>query len=58
MWAVLSDNEPNFVGMQKELKDAFKEMDHQKIQYLLQDNGADYIVWHRNAPAPNHMGDV
>ena len=37
-----SDNGSNFVGAQKEIGNAFKEMDHQKIQYFLQNIGADY----------------
>ena len=53
-----SDNGSNFVGVQKELGNAFKEMDHQKIQYFLQNIGADYIIWHRNPPASSHMGGV
>ena len=41
----LSDNGSNFVEVQKELGNTFKEMDHQKIQYFLQNIGADNIVW-------------
>ena len=51
-------NGSNFVGAQKELGNAFKEMDHQKIQYFLQNIGADYIIWHRNPPGSSHMGGV
>ena len=51
-----SDNGSNFLGAQKELGNAFKEMDHQKIQYFPQNIDADYIVWHRNPPASCHMG--
>ena len=46
----------NFVGAQKELKKAYNEMIHQKIQFFLQNIGADYINWHRNPPASIHMG--
>ena len=53
-----SDNGSNFVRAQKKLGNVFKEMDHQKIQYFLQNIGADYIIWHRNPPASHHMGGV
>ena len=53
-----SDNGSNFVGAQKELEKAYNEMDHQKIQFFLQNIGADYINWHRNPPASSHMGGV
>ena len=51
-----SDNGSNFVGAQKELEKAYKEMDHQKIEFFLQNIGADYINWHRNLPASGQMG--
>ena len=53
-----SDNGSNFVGAQKELGNAFKEMDHEKIQCFLQNIDADYISWHRKPPASSHMGGV
>ena len=53
-----SDNGSNFVGAQKELEKAYKEMDHQKIEFFLQNIGADYINWHRNPPASSHMRGV
>ena len=53
-----SDNGSNFVGAQKELEKAYKEMDHQKIEFFLQNIGVDYINWHRNPSALSHMGDV
>ena len=43
-----SHNGSNFLGAQKKLGNAFKEIDHQKIQYCLQNICADYIIWHRN----------
>ena len=33
-------------------------MNHKKNQYFLQNIGADYIIWHRNPPASNHMEGV
>ena len=53
-----SDNGSKFVGAQKELEKAYSEMDHRKIQFFLQNIGADYIIWHRNPPALSHMGGV
>ena len=53
-----SDNGSNFVGAQKELEKAYKEMDCQKIEFFLQNIGADYINWHRNPHASSHMGGV
>ena len=38
-----SNNEPNFVGVDQELINAFNEMDHTKIQEVLQNNSADWI---------------
>ena len=53
-----NNNGSNFVGAQKELEKAYNEMDHQKIQFFLQNIGADYINWHRNPPASSHMVGV
>ena len=52
------DNESNFVGTQRELAQAFQEMDHQKIQHFLENLGSDYITWHRNPSAASHVGGV
>ena len=46
-----SNNEPNFVGVDQELINAFNEMDHTKIQEVLQNNSADWIKQKRK---PNH----
>ena len=54
-----SNNGSNFVGAQKELEKAYKEMDYQKTEFFLQNIGADYINWHRTPlPASSHMGGV
>ena len=53
-----SDNGSNFMGAQKKLEKAYKEMDHQKIEFFLQNIDADYINWHRKPPASNSMGGV
>ena len=52
------DNESNFVGTQRELAQAFQEIDHQKIQHFLENLGSDYITWHRNPSAASHVGGV
>ena len=51
-----SGNGSNFLGTHKELEKAYSEMDCHKIQFFLQNIGADYINWHRNPPASIHMG--
>ena len=51
----------NFVGAERELRDAIKEMNHQKIKDFLQINGADYMLFKfkRNPhQASSHMGGV
>ena len=55
-----SDWGTNFVGAGQELKDAVKEMNHEKIKDFLQNNGADYMLFKfkRNPPASSHMGGV
>ena len=52
------NNGSNFVGAQEELEKAYSEMDHQKIQFFLQNIRVDYIYWHRNPPASSHIGGV
>ena len=52
------DNRSNFVGSQRELAMVFKELDHQKIQYFLENVFSDYITCHRNPPAASHIGGV
>ena len=42
----------------KNLEKAYKEVDHQKIEFFLQNIGADYINWHRNPPASSHVEGV
>ena len=50
-----SDNGSNFVGTPKELENAYSEIDHWKIQFFFQNQGADYINWHRNPPPPSPL---
>ena len=33
-------------------------MKHDKIKSVLQENGADWILWHNNPPGASHMGGV
>ena len=47
-----------FVGARDELRQAFKEMKHDKIKSFLQENGADWILWHNNPPGASNMGGV
>ena len=53
-----SDNDSNFAEAQKELEKAYSEMDHRKIQFFLQNIGADYINWHMNLRPSSHIGGV
>ena len=40
-----SDNGSNFVGASFEFKKAFAEMDQQKINDFMRDNGGEWILW-------------
>ena len=55
-----SDWGSNFVGAERELRDTVQEMDHDKIQRALLNEGDDYLVikWKRNPPSASHMGVV
>ena len=53
-----SDNGTNFVGANHELSEAFKEMDHRKIQEFMQSTDGDWLVWKFNPPKASHMGGV
>ena len=48
-----SDNGTNFVGSDRELKEAIKEMDHDKLQAKLSHL---HIEWCFNPPTASHMG--
>ncbi len=45
---------------ERELRDAIKEMDHDRINRELLNEGADYLVikWKRNQPSASHMGGI
>lgn len=54
-----SDNGGNFVGVENEMKEAWKEMDHSKISDFLAEKNCDWvdwIEWQKIAPAASHMG--
>ena len=54
-----SDNGGNFIGAENELKEAWKEMDHERISNFLTSNNCDWIdqiEWSRIAPTASHMG--
>ena len=38
-----SDNGSNFIGAKRELRKAYGEMDDDKIQFLMQEHGGDWI---------------
>jgi len=48
-----SDNGTNFIGAERELKEALKEMDHKRLQTELRHSGID---WKFNPPTGSHMG--
>ena len=52
---IRSDNGTNFVGANKELSNALKEMDNDLIQRRLSQIGTDWIF---NPPLSSHMGGV
>lgn len=55
---IRSDNGTNFVGADNEFKRAFNELDREKIDTFLNDNGCDAIEWRRNPPYASHFGGV
>ena len=49
------DNGTNFVGARRELKEAFKELDHSKVQNSMHCMDIDWLF---NPPSASHMGGV
>ena len=45
-----TDNGTNFVGANIELRKAFNEMNHTKINNFLMELGGEWITWRRNPP--------
>ncbi len=54
--SIRSDNGTNFVGAETELREAWEEMDHEKISEFLLAERCDWIHWERNPPSASHMG--
>ena len=53
-----SDRGTNFVGAEQELKEAFMELDEERIsQFLLKEN-CDLVNFKMNVPSASHMGGV
>ena len=52
------DNGTNFVGAGNELKAAWQEMDHKRINAFMTEQGGDWINWERNTPYASNMGGV
>ncbi len=58
--SIRSDNGGNFVGADNELRESFKNMDHEKIRNFLLTKECDWdcIEFKRNPPLSSHMGGV
>ncbi|XP_076853974.1 uncharacterized protein LOC143509288 [Brachyhypopomus gauderio] len=52
---LISDNGTNFIGAERELREAVSKLDHSKIQHDLLQNG---LTWSFNPPAGAHHGGV
>ena len=56
---IRSDQGTNFVGARRELKEAWEEMDNQRIKSELQNQHCDWVLdFKMNVPAASHMGGV
>ena len=55
---IYTDNGTNFVGGNIELREAFNEMNHTKINNLLMELGRALITWRQNPPMESNMGGV
>jgi hypothetical protein len=53
-----SDQGKNFVGAKRELKEALKEIDRDKIRQELLRNNCDWFEFNMNVPSASHMGGV
>ena len=51
-----SDNGSYFAGASSEFKKAFAEVDHQRINDFMRDNGGEWMLWKRNPPSASNMG--
>ena len=50
------DQGTNFVGARNELKAALEELDQNRVQEYLVENGCDWIPFQMNVPHASHMG--
>lgn len=50
------DQGTNFVGAKNELKAALEELDQNRVQEYLVENGCDWIPFQMNVPHASHMG--
>lgn len=55
MTSMRSDNGTNFVGAQKELRQALAALNHSKIERTFVQEG---VTWSFNTPAASHQGGV
>lgn len=55
---IRSDRGTNFVGAERELREAYSEMDSDKIRQFLNNEGCDYMQFKMNVPSASHMGGV
>ena len=55
---IRSDNGTNFVGPSAELTKSFTEMNHQKINQFMEDNGGEGMSLKRNPPTASNMVGV
>ena len=55
---IRSDNGAIFGGASAELIKAFTEMNHQKINQFMQDNGGEWMFWKRNLSEVSNMGGM
>ncbi|KXJ13779.1 hypothetical protein AC249_AIPGENE13314 [Exaiptasia diaphana] len=53
---IYSDQDTNFVGADKELNQALKELDQSGLQDQVSTNFNADIIWRRNPPSASHMG--
>ena len=55
---IYSDNGTNFVGAERELREAMAQMNQDKIKEFLLSEQCEYLVWERNPLYASHMGGV
>ena len=52
------DQGTNFVGARNELQAALEEMNHDKVQQTLLQDGCDWVQFRMNVPTASHMGGI